>query len=75
LQRQAQGPSGYAYQVKFEYAYSSSARWVDTTGANQTLGDKNAVFRHASENGWELICVAEGTLYFKRPMQSSDKSE
>ncbi|HSI72259.1 MAG TPA: hypothetical protein VK934_03710 [Fimbriimonas sp.] len=58
--------------MKFEYAYSSSARWVDTTGANQTLGDKNAVFRFARDHGWDMVCVAEGTIYFKRPIEEQE---
>ena len=52
--------------MKLAYAWSSSARWVDTFGVNQTMGDKAAVMRFAGENGWELITVAEGTLYFKK---------
>jgi hypothetical protein len=35
---------------------------------NQGMGDRNAIFVHARENGWELVCVAEGTMYFKRPV-------
>jgi hypothetical protein len=52
--------------VKFDYAYSSSSRWVDTTGVNLPLGDRNAVLAYARDNGWELVTVTEGTMYFKR---------
>jgi hypothetical protein len=62
----------YPAAVKFEYAWSSSSRWVDTNGTNQMLGDKAAVFAHARDNGWELVAIAEGTLYFKRPMQAKE---
>ncbi len=61
-------PPGYARRVKFEYAFSSSNRWVDTTGMNQSMGDRNTIFAFARDNGWELVTVAEGTMYFKRPI-------
>ncbi len=41
-------------------------RWVDTTGKNEAMGDRNAIFLFARDNGWELVAVAEGTMYFKR---------
>jgi predicted nucleotidyltransferase len=54
--------------VKFEYAYSSSSRWVDTLGTNQSMGDRNAILKYARDNGWEMITVSEGTMYFKKPV-------
>ncbi|CAN5418882.1 hypothetical protein BH11ARM1_BH11ARM1_01880 [soil metagenome] len=53
--------------MKYEYAWSSSNRWVDTTGKNESMGDRNSIMLYARNNGWELITVAEGTFYFKRP--------
>ncbi len=55
--------------MKFEYAYSSSARWVDTLGLNQGMRDKMEILKFARDNGWELVAIAEGTMYFKKPVE------
>ena len=56
--------------MKYEYAWSSSNRWVDTTGKNEAMGDRNGIFCFARDNGWELVGISEGTLYFKKPLAS-----
>ena len=60
--------------MKFEYAYSSSSRWVDTSGKNSTMGDKMTVLTYARDHGWELIAIAEGTMYFKREWKPETSS-
>lgn len=52
--------------MKFEYAYSSSSRWVDTTGVNTAMPDRTAILKYARDNGWEMVTAMEGVLYFKR---------
>jgi hypothetical protein len=54
--------------VKYDFAYSSTSRWVDSTGMNQGMGDRKEIFAHARDNGWDLVAVSDGIMYFKRPV-------
>ena len=56
--------------MKYEYATSSSNRWVDTSGKNEAMGDRNGILCYARDNGWEMVCVSEGTIYFRRPFEA-----
>jgi hypothetical protein len=58
--------------MKYDYAYSSTARWVDTVGTNMSMSnDRVAIFKYARDNGWDLVAVDDGIYYFKRPIQES----
>ncbi|MEZ0326728.1 MAG: hypothetical protein ACAH95_12575 [Fimbriimonas sp.] len=54
--------------MKYDFAYSSTSRWVDSTGKNQGMGDRKEIFAFARDNGWDLVAVSDGIMYFKRPV-------
>jgi hypothetical protein len=35
---------------------------------NQGMGDRKEIFAHARDNGWDLVAVSDGIMYFKRPV-------
>ena len=41
---------------------------MDTTGVNMGMPDRVSIFKYARDNGWDLVAVADGILYFKRPI-------
>jgi hypothetical protein len=38
------------------------------------MQDRNAILLYARDNGWEMVAVSEGTIYFKRPVESNPES-
>jgi hypothetical protein len=35
---------------------------------NQGMGDRKEIFAFARDNGWDLVSVSDGIMYFKRPV-------
>lgn len=43
---------------------------MDTLGANMSMPDRIAIFKYARDNGWDLVSVSDGILYFKKPVEA-----